>query len=235
MSATDLGEEFWHDLAAAQNNLDPDASDAWSHADSELCDESDDFTPSDDENQQIDGTFSPTSHRRRRGNEDSDDESQGGAAFDVQDHLTTKICGHLTPPLNQWILKNRIGELPTPQIQPPNHPKLRLRSDAHDIIVNQKAVFLSLDVETGGEMAGIIQLSAEISRIEIEQQGKSFSKDTAERRALHGIHPSDPHIVNASEMRVVWHTFCEWVDSHEPDETIILVAYNGEKCDCKWL
>ena len=44
MSAADPGEEFWHDLAAAQNNLDPDASDAWSHADSELCDESDDFT-----------------------------------------------------------------------------------------------------------------------------------------------------------------------------------------------
>eukprot|EP00956_Cyclotella_meneghiniana_P010948 scaffold15307_cov38-Cyclotella_meneghiniana.AAC.3 len=36
-------------------------------------------------------------------------------------------------------------------------------------------------------------------------------------------------------MHVVWHTFCEWVDSHEPDETIILVAYNGEKCNCKWL
>ena len=83
MSATDPGEEFWHDLAAAQNNLDPDASDARSHADSELCDESDDFTPSDDENQQLDGIFSLTSHRR--GNEDSDDESQGGAAFDVQE------------------------------------------------------------------------------------------------------------------------------------------------------
>ena len=89
MSATDPGEEFWHDLAKAQNNLNPDASDAWSHADSELCDEPDDFTPSDDENQQIvDGIFSPTSHRR--GNEDSDDESQGGAAFDVQETPSDK-------------------------------------------------------------------------------------------------------------------------------------------------
>ena len=46
--------------------------------------------------------------------------------------------------------------------------------------------------------------------------------------AVHGTHLSDPHIVNASEMRVVWHTFCEWVDSHEPDETIILVAVEVE-------
>jgi hypothetical protein len=83
MSAHDPGEEFWQDLVAAQENLDPDADDAWSHADSELCDESDDFTPSDDENHQIEGIFSLTS--QRRANEESDDESQGGAAFNVQE------------------------------------------------------------------------------------------------------------------------------------------------------
>ena len=156
--------------------MDPDASDARSHADSELCDESDDFTPSDDENQQIvDGIFSPTSHRR--GNEDSDDESQGGAAFDVQEppsHENLQPSHTTTEPMD--IEESKPSQ--PPKSNPPNSPKLR--SDAHDIIVNQKAVFLSLDVETGGELAGIIQLSAEISRIEIEQQGKSFSKDTPE-------------------------------------------------------
>ena len=30
----------------------------------------------------------------------------------------------------------------------------------HDIIINQKIVFLSLDVESGGELGELIQLSA---------------------------------------------------------------------------
>lgn len=175
MSAHDPGEEFWQDLVAAQENLDPDADDAWSHADSELCDESDDFTPSDDENHQIEGIFSLTS--QRRANEESDDESQGGAAFNVQEPPSDENLqpSHATTePMN---IDDSEPSQP-PKSNPPNRPKLR--SDAHDIIVNQKAVFLSLDVETGGELAGIIQLSAEISRIEIEQQGKSCTKDTAE-------------------------------------------------------
>ena len=255
MSTPDPSEEFWHDLAATQNNLDPDASDAWSHADSELCDESDDFTPSEDENNEIDGIFSLTSHRH--GNEDSDDESQGGAAFNVQEPPSDKNF-QLFPPTTEPMDIDQSDHSQPPISNSPTHPKLR--SAAHDIIVNQKAVFLSLDVETGGEVAGIIQLSAEISRIEIEQHGNSCTKDIAEHIyrepntfnmyvnpgrgvffeesavAVHGIHPSDPRIVNASEMRIVWMTFCDWIDSHtEDDETVILVAYNGEKCDCKWL
>ena len=116
MSATDPGEEFWHDLAAAQNNLDPDASDAWSHADSELCDESDDFTPSDDENQQIvDAVYSRQLLAIGVAMKTRMMRAKGVLLSTFRKHLPTKICSHLTPPPNQWILKNRIGELPIPQ------------------------------------------------------------------------------------------------------------------------
>ncbi len=55
---------------------------------------------------------------------------------------------------------------------PPAIP--RGRSIAHKAIVDKKAVFLSLDVETGGEFcgpSGLLQLSGELFRIEIELNG----------------------------------------------------------------
>ena len=37
-------------------------------------------------------------------------------------------------------------------------------------------------------------------------------------------------------MCVVWSQFIAWIESNtERDEIIILVAYNGEKCDLKWI
>ena len=42
MSAADAGEEFWANLAAEQDFLDPDADDAWAHVNEEFVDEDDD-------------------------------------------------------------------------------------------------------------------------------------------------------------------------------------------------
>ena len=42
MSAVDPGEEFWGNLAAEQDFLDPDADDAWAHENEEFVDEDDD-------------------------------------------------------------------------------------------------------------------------------------------------------------------------------------------------
>ena len=54
--------------------------------------------------------------------------------------------------------------------------------------------------------------------------------------AVHGIHPSDPRIVEADPMTVVWRDFCKWIEDHTtPNEVCILVAYNGQNCDMKWL
>ena len=54
----------------------------------------------------------------------------------------------------------------------------RGRSKVHRLLKEKKLVFLSLDLETGGESCGIIQLSAEIVRVELKRGGKSAAKDT---------------------------------------------------------
>ena len=51
------------------------------------------------------------------------------------------------------------------------------RSEAHDLFQARKTVFLSLDIETGGEWIGIVQLSAEIFRADVVPTGQSTGKD----------------------------------------------------------
>ena len=151
----------------------------------------------------------------------------------------------------------------TPQAPPTDRPpKPRGRSDAHHLLCNKKAVFISFDIEIGGEYAGIIQLSTELSRIYIERPTKKtvFNKDEVHEvyrepntfnryinpgrgvhfeeqcLAVHGIHPSDPRITQADKISVVWRDFCHWLETHTAaDEVGIIVAYNGQNCDMKWL
>ena len=123
-----------------------------------------------------------------------------------------------------------------------------------------EAVFLSLDVETGGEYCGILQLSAEICRMTIKKHGRSETKDKATDirqdtntfnaymipamgvtfseacTKIHGLTENSPSIQNASDIDVVWSQFVNWINTNTAwDEEIIIVAYNGEKCDMKWL
>lgn len=61
----------------------------------------------------------------------------------------------------------------------PNCPPIpRQHSVSHHVITDKKAWFLSLDVETSGERAGIIQISGEIAHIYHKSDGKSPAKDT---------------------------------------------------------
>ena len=53
------------------------------------------------------------------------------------------------------------------------------RSIAHNIFDNQSAVFLSFDIETAGEIAGIVQISAEIVRFKINLENKKVGSDHA--------------------------------------------------------
>ena len=139
------------------------------------------------------------------------------------------------------------------------------RSLAHHHLRAGKLVFVSFDIETGGEFCGILQLSTEIARIELltktTAKGVVFSTgDTStniQREAqtfnsfinpgegaiygdhavaIHGLHASHPSIRDAEEIHAVWHRFCQWIrDNVAPDKVIALVAYNGEICDLKWL
>jgi hypothetical protein len=53
------------------------------------------------------------------------------------------------------------------------------RSTAHNIFDNQNTVFLSFDIETAGEIAGIVQISAEIVRFKINSAKKKVGSDHA--------------------------------------------------------
>ena len=133
------------------------------------------------------------------------------------------------------------------------------RSIAHHLLHNQLSVFMSFDIETAGEIAGIVQISAELVRMKMD--GTKVGSDRADgidrvretfnsyvnpevrpeywdQRSItvHGILPDDERIVNAGNMRTVWPEFQRWFHSIvRPSETAILVAWNGEACDLKWL
>ena len=49
-------------------------------------------------------------------------------------------------------------------------------------------------------------------------------------------HRDDSRIANADDIATVCERFNVWIDHHtSPEETIVLVAWNGATCDLKWL
>ena len=53
---------------------------------------------------------------------------------------------------------------------------------------------------------------------------------------VHGLHPDHPMIRDAETIDIVWPKFQQWLeDLVEPEERVILVAWNGESCDLKWI
>jgi DNA polymerase III epsilon subunit-like protein len=123
------------------------------------------------------------------------------------------------------------------------------------------AYFISFDIETGGEYAGIVQLSAQLCIVKLTDNGSSTLKDKAESIiiapevfdsyvnpnkphglwdecaiAVHGIAPKQRRITEADDMRIVSHNFMERISRNLPaGELTTLVAWNGAACDMKWL
>ncbi len=54
------------------------------------------------------------------------------------------------------------------------------RSIAHHTLNNHLCQFLSIDIETGGDFAGIIQLLAELVHMKLLLTGKKIASDKAE-------------------------------------------------------
>ncbi len=130
------------------------------------------------------------------------------------------------------------------------------KSIAHKHFNAGEAVFLSFDVETGGDHCGIVQLLCQIFRI---IPGTSSSdppkivttKDDIYNKYvkppegaiwsqhainIHGITPSDNRVQSAETIETAWIDFCTFVDSHiGSNEVGILLAYNSKTCDLKWL
>ena len=54
--------------------------------------------------------------------------------------------------------------------------------------------------------------------------------------AVHGLRATDDCIKNADEIRVVWAKFMIWFNTLAADvPAVILVTWNGERCNLKWL
>ena len=124
----------------------------------------------------------------------------------------------------------------------------------HDKINRNKAVFISFDLESGGEYCGPVQFSAEIFRMNKSSNGNTWNtirspnifnkyikpSDIAiwndHATQIHGLHASHPSIQSAQDMKTVWNEWEIFIDNEICTEEIgILIAYNGESCDLKWL
>jgi len=129
---------------------------------------------------------------------------------------------------------------PTPTSTAPMGPTIpKSRSLAHFKFKEKKVVFVSFDIETGGEHCGILQISAEMVRVDVEPSilsngNESNMKDSSSnirREAhvfnkyikpeegaifdsiatrVHGLVESDPRIQGADGMERVWPQFLEW-------------------------
>ena len=140
----------------------------------------------------------------------------------------------------------------------PGVDKPRGRSVIHNKLREDKVVFLSFDLEDGGEECGIVQISGEF--LKISRSGDQPRADKASsvcrnpdcfdsyvnpgddaiwsQRAIgvHHLTALDSRIANADDIATVWERFNMWIDRHEsPDDTIVLVAWNGATYDLKWL
>ena len=127
------------------------------------------------------------------------------------------------PPINPPPI-NHEGPAPS-KISRTKVPKER--SIVHDSIANGKAVFCSLDIETGGEDYGIVQFSVELVRIDIvpgTSKGKN-AKISARNDTLNNV-ARVPHTfnkyVNPGET-VIWSDAATWIHGLHVNHTSIIV------------
>ena len=136
--------------------------------------------------------------------------------------------------------------------------KLKGRSIIHNELREDRVVFLSFDLEHGGEECGILQISGEFLKISLSGDRPRYDTASAIQRnpdcfdsyvnpgdeaiwdpeaiGVHKLTPTDSRITNADDIGTVWERFNIWIDRHtSPEDTIVLVAWNGATCDLKWL
>ncbi len=106
------------------------------------------------------------------------------------------------------------------------------RSISHHTLNNQLCQYLSIDNETGGEIAGIIQLSAEIVHMKLVSTGRKLTSDKAEdcRRGC-----TFNRYVQPGCAPEYWDHKSIDVHGILPTNPRFFVAWNGGTCDLKWL
>jgi hypothetical protein len=135
---------------------------------------------------------------------------------------------------------------------PPPEPKKKKRPShtlAHDAINEEKLIYIHIDLETGGEAVGIIQMSAIAhDYMTYSRFGNSFSMYvkppphikakhwSSHAKAFTGLTTYCDKIKNAQSIVEVWEKFVEWYNNAAPDDKVgCLVVWNGKGSDMKWL
>ena len=112
-----------------------------------------------------------------------------------------------------------------------------------------KVVFIHLDIESGGEDVGMVQLSAvahhSSNNLQIGDAFNRYIKPYAtvtandwnpHAVAITGLHHNDRRIQEADLFEVVWTDFTTWCRRNVPPSRVgCIVAWNGKGSDCKWL
>ena len=148
---------------------------------------------------------------------------------------------------------NSENEPPTTHTdEPPPIPKGK--GLAHHYFMANKVKVCSFDLETAGEFAGVVQMSAKLSSPKFVngkcvgfnhlphavnkyvQPPEGVYWNTAACAASHNLTPNSPQIRSANDFAFVWAEFCLWINENVPsNETCILTAYCGETCDMRWI
>ena len=129
--------------------------------------------------------------------------------------------------------------------EPPPKKQRRTHSIAHEQM--GRFVLLSVDLETGGEEVGVIQLSCVAHNLRTDEK-KEFDEyirppdkirpadwnDVA--ISITGIQPNGPEMRSAKPIEEVYPQFVKFCEDCVPDDHVgCLVAWNGIASDCKWL
>ena len=129
--------------------------------------------------------------------------------------------------------------------------KERKHSLIHNDVYNGKVIFISFDIETGGDDCGIVQLSAECFTVgsnvdedcgkRLEPTFNSYVKPHEDAiwskyaTEIHGLHQNHPSIIHANPLHLVWEKFVSFIGNMVPiGFKGVLVAWNGETCDMEW-
>ena len=119
-------------------------------------------------------------------------------------------------------------------------------SIAHEHLQAGQCVFFSIDLEHGGDRAGILQLSVETFNEKGERLTDTFDEYVkppagapipATQTALTGLSLTDPRIQNADTIQQVWPRFVSYIESKLDggSKKGVMVAWGGKSCDCEWL
>ena len=129
-----------------------------------------------------------------------------------------------------------------PEAPPEITRACRIHSIAHEDIINRKVVYVHVDVEDGGPMCGLLQISAVILDADLNQIGQfnEFVKppdnaiwNEVGANESHGYHKDHPSIVNAMPINLVWPRFCQFVERHiNGEQVLMMLAWSGEGSDC---